>query len=329
MNPFVILSVIIFALVAFCVFLVILLFRKKKEYKITMQELSINYEKKMEEMQQNHSTILKQLNEEKVELCKEYDDRIRHAQEDIEYRRNQLLQMNEKELLVRIMIALNGYGTRFERLEKHLTIDEVSMKVSELVQNITAKQSELEKSFAEQLVELKVSVSNNLNDSELIRKLNEISAEAIAGRLSCIMYNMESEISKMTSQLTNQIRTMNVSVTNSLNDSELPKRLNKFEYEIKGILSSDNKYNSLSEQIEELIDRVNSMKSDTEDMKSNICEGTSSYSLCSAIDDIHNSVCDRYGYDSIASNLDNILSAVQEAKEAAERAKDVVESHFY
>ena len=61
------------------------------------------------------------------------------------------------------------------------------------------------------------------------------------------------------------------------------------------------------------------MKSDIEDIKSD----------CSAIDEIHDSVCDRYGYDSIASNIDKLLSDVQEAKEAAERAKDVVESHFY
>ena len=319
----------VFALGAACVFLTIFLHRKRTEYKKTLQELLNDYEKKAEVMQQNYTNTIQQLQEEKKAICKEYDDRIQHSQEDIENRKNQLLLMEEKELLVRIMMALNSYATRFDRLEKHLSIDEITRKNSELVQNITAKQTELEKSFVEQLVGFKASVNNSINDSELIRKLNEISAEAISARLSCIMYNMESEISKMTSQLTNQIGNMNASVTKSLNNSELPKRLDRFEYEIKGILSRDNKYNSLSEQIEELIDRINSMKSNIEDMKSNVCEGTSSYTLCAAIDDIHNSVCDRYGYDSIASNLDNILSAVQEAKEAAESTKDIVESHFY
>lgn len=343
MQPIIaILGGIILALVAVCIVLVLHQKNKKSEYLTTIQLISDDYEskkvamqqdcsKQMQQMQQHYSKQIQQLQTEKVVLCKEYENRIRKTQEDIENRKNQLLQMNEKELLVNIMMGLNGYGSRFDRLERHLSNDEIVKATSMLVQTITVKQNELMKFFSQQYDGLKFSVNKNLNDSELIRKLNEISAENIVGRLSSLVNHLISEITTMTKRITAQIKTMNNSVIKDLNDSELPKNLKELGEktdEIMEILTND-KNKPLAEQLDELMNEIHSVKYDIESIKSDICESRSSDSLRSAIDDIHESICDRYGFDSIASKIDDILSVVQEAKESAESAKDIVESHFY
>ena len=337
-----ILGGIILALVTVCVVLVLHQKNKESDYRMSIQLISDDYEskkvamqqdysKQMQQMQQHYLNQIQRLQDEKVVLCKEYENRIRQTQEDIENRKNQLLQMNEKELLVNVMIGLNGYGSRFDRLERHLSNDEIVKATSMLAQTITIKQNELMKFFSQQYDGLKYSVNKNLNDSELIRKLNEISAENIIGRLSCLVNNLLSEITTMTNRITAQIKTANNSVIKALNDSDLQKNLKELSEktdEIMEILTNEEN-NSLPEQLDELINEIHSVESDIERIKSDICESRSSDSLCSAIDDIHESICDRYGFDSIASKIDDILSVVQEAKEAAESAKDTVDSHFY
>lgn len=64
---------------------------------------------------------------------------IRHVKEDIEKRKEILSQRKEKELLIDVMIALDGYGSRFERIEKYLTNDQISEKISQLMQQVTSQ----------------------------------------------------------------------------------------------------------------------------------------------------------------------------------------------
>lgn len=337
-----ILGGIILALVTVCVVLVLHQKNKESEYRMSIQLISDDYEskkvamqqdysKQMQQMQQHYLNQIQRLQDEKVVLCKEYENRIRQTQEDIENRKNQLLQMNEKELLVNVMIGLNGYGSRFDRLERHLSNDEIVKATSMLAQTITVKQNELMGFFSQQYDGLKYSINKNLNDSELIQKLNELSAENIVRRVSRLVNNLISEISTMENQLTSQVKTMNVSVIKALNDSALPKNLKELGEktdEIMEILINDmNK--PLSEHLDELMNEIHSVESDIERIKSDICDSKSIDSLCSAIDDIHESVCDRYGFDSIPSKIEDILTVVQEAKEAAESVKDIVESHSY
>lgn len=69
----------------------------------------------------------------------EYDEKIRKMKEDIESRKEVLNNMSEKELLISVMIALDGYGSRIERLENASGYEEVANQVNALIPNITDK----------------------------------------------------------------------------------------------------------------------------------------------------------------------------------------------
>ncbi len=110
--------------------------------------------------------------------------------------------------------------------------------------------------------------------------------------------------------LTEQIDEMNNSIQSSLNDSDFSQRMDS--------ISSD----------------LSSLCSDIDDIKSSVCYGYGSSiafdigdikreisSIGSAVDEIHFSVSDKYSYDSLASNIDDIRSAVN-------GVKDAIESHY-
>ena len=62
-------------------------------------------------------------------LLKQHEEQIRHIREEIENRKSILSQMSEKELLANVMIALDGYSTRFERLESQITEEKILNKM--------------------------------------------------------------------------------------------------------------------------------------------------------------------------------------------------------
>ena len=90
-----ILGGIILALVTVCVVLVLHQKNKESEYRMSIQLISDDYEskkvamqqdysKQMQQMQQHYLNQIQRLQDEKVVLCKQYENRIRQTQEDID-----------------------------------------------------------------------------------------------------------------------------------------------------------------------------------------------------------------------------------------------------
>jgi methyl-accepting chemotaxis protein len=113
------------------------------------------------------------------------------------------------------------------------------------------------------------------------------------------------KIQGITETLTSQINEMNESIQDSLNDSDLKSRLDSMG------------------------DNLDEMASDIEEIKSSVGDGSSSnYDISdikSKVEEIHESVCDKYNYDSVARGIDDLLSAVNEMKDTAEYAKRAAE----
>lgn len=136
------------------------------------------------------------------------------------------------------MIALNGYGSRFDRIEQNLTDDKITVRTSQLFQDITGK------------------------------------------------------INSITNTLIEQIGNMNNTISSDIDD-------------IKS--SVCNGYSS-------------DIASDIDDVKGEIS------SLRYTIDEIYSSLSDKYDYDSLASNIENIKSVLNDIKDASESARYMAES---
>lgn len=72
-------------------------------------------------------------------MKKECEETVRVAKEYIESHRAVLMQIPERELLADIMIALEGYGGRIERLSAALCQEQINEKFNQLTQTTTTK----------------------------------------------------------------------------------------------------------------------------------------------------------------------------------------------
>lgn len=149
--------------------------RKKNATIIAQAQASINAANTECE---NRIIVLQAKHNEEIDSIKrDCADQIRHAREDIEGQKKELEKKSEKELLTDVMIALSGYGSRFERIEKHLTDDQITERITLLFQNVTQKISGITDTLTKQIEEMNDSIERSINDSDLRQRMNGISSE--------------------------------------------------------------------------------------------------------------------------------------------------------
>ena len=100
-------------------------------------------------------------------IRKEYENQIRHVKEDIESNKATLSKMNEKDLLVNIMMALNGYAGRVDRIEQYFTDNPVVDQINRLLVETT-------KAISDICDDTNESIQSSLNDSDIETKLYNI-----------------------------------------------------------------------------------------------------------------------------------------------------------
>lgn len=100
-------------------------------------------------------------------IRKEYENQIRHVKEDIESNKATLSKMNEKDLLVNIMMALNGYAGRVDRIEQYFTDNPVVDQINRLLVETT-------KAISDICDDTNESIQSSLNDSDIVTKLDDI-----------------------------------------------------------------------------------------------------------------------------------------------------------
>lgn len=85
---------------------------------------------------------------------------IQHVKEDIESDREVLSKMNEKELITDVMIALNGYGNRLDRIEQNLADDQITERIIRLFQDVAVKINSSTNTLTEQIGDMKREISS-------------------------------------------------------------------------------------------------------------------------------------------------------------------------
>lgn len=100
-------------------------------------------------------------------LLQQHEKQVQQIREEIENRKTILSQMSEKELLANVMIALDGYSTRFERLESQLTEEKIVDKMNSLLDEVTFKINHVTGSLTDQIENMINSIMDSLNDSSI------------------------------------------------------------------------------------------------------------------------------------------------------------------
>ena len=238
-----------------------------------------------------------------------------HAKEEIESRRSVLSQMADKEMLINVMIALDGYGTRLDRIEKYFIENKIIEHTNRMFQSTTDKIDAVTKSLAGQLDEMHDSLENAFNESDFKNKIEYICAymreldsdtnEKITEQTAARFQDLEDKVDEMTKRLAYQIGGMNGTIEESLRGSDFKNRvedvrkdLSDLAYDVNEIKSSvcDGCGTSIAEEINDIKSNVDSIKD--------------------SVDEVHSSVCDTYSYDSLASKIEDIKDAVGGTRDA-------------
>lgn len=136
-------------------------------YSAQLNNLTQDYNKKIEYYEDEISYISKN-NIDKIASLKEefennitaiqeeYDKKIRHEKEFIESHKEKLLAMSEKELLVNIMLSLEGYSGKIERLEAGINNGQLSQKIDDLKKVSASNAKEVSKMLIDHVDSLNI-----------------------------------------------------------------------------------------------------------------------------------------------------------------------------
>lgn len=164
-GTFIIVGIILLLMMAVAILVfVILQLREKNQSDIATVRATC--ENEIRKLDARHAEELKAIKQE----CAE---QIKRTKEGIESRREVLVKMNEKELLINIMIALDGYGNRFDRVEQYLTDDRITCLINDITEKINSITGVLE----EQMEDMRSSVQRCISDSDLKKEMDSISSD--------------------------------------------------------------------------------------------------------------------------------------------------------
>lgn len=129
-------------------------------------------------------TAVKKECSEKIESMKrECEETVRVGKEYIENRREVLAKTPEREILTDVMIALEGYAGRMERLSEALSHEHLHEKLDQLTQSTTAKVDQMSDAVMlhlqrlnidEKIDQLAQSITDRLNSMDFSSHINDI-----------------------------------------------------------------------------------------------------------------------------------------------------------
>ncbi|MBQ3802725.1 MAG: hypothetical protein II845_03415 [Oscillospiraceae bacterium] len=126
-----------------------------------------SYESKRRELIEQHIAELSSLRDETAR-------QIQITREHIEARKDVLAQMDEKKLLASIIIALEGYGKRLDRIEQQVSEDQFSAKMTALLQDLTTKINSIADSFTSQIDATASSIEEHLSENDLSEAIDRL-----------------------------------------------------------------------------------------------------------------------------------------------------------
>lgn len=274
------------------------------------------------------------------------------AKEEIESRRNVLSKMDDKEMLTNIMIALDGYGTRLNRIEQYYTDNKIIEQTNRMFQDTTSRIDEVKRSMENQLYDMCNSVDKSFNESDFKNKIEYICTymqeldaatnDKITNYTTQMFQDLTYKVDGMTGRLTNQISEMNNSIEKSLSGSNVKNTIDNISSNIVELGNNIDEIKSsvcdgygisIAEEIDDVKSNVESIRSDVDSVKSNVDSINSDmYSIKSdvdsvksdidsvkdLVDEIHRDICDEYSYDSLVSKIDEVKDCVSETKDIIE-----------
>lgn len=177
MKIWILLGCVFFAFIITVVILSLLIIRTRKE----KEQIKINAQSEVssisESFENEKRALIAKHSAELASVRQECARQIVRVREEIESRKDVLSKMGEKELLTNVILALDGYACRFERIEEKLLDEEIVERVSRKVQEITTILTNMTDALTEQIDEMHISIENSINGSDLVDRISSVSSD--------------------------------------------------------------------------------------------------------------------------------------------------------
>lgn len=228
--------------------------RKMLGKEAVIDNIRLQLSKEREAFAQKTSALEEQHKQDLVRAKELSQEAIMRAKTYIETKRDILKDLSEKELLVEIMIALGGYGTRLESLEKVFSVDSVLEKIHNLTESTHGKLDSMIRDINVRINEIRDSINQNMSVmTESISDKMEVIEETIDESLSNYDFNaLSSNVSDIKSAIEN--------MTNEYEYGTLASKLCYVESTVGNIEST----------VDNIESKVNSVESDVSAIRSDV-----------------------------------------------------------
>lgn len=187
--------------------IIIQLKRIKKLKKSTAQEIE-------KERQNTQDTILKLTRDAEQKIADEKQksaDALRDQKEAINIERIALSSKSEKELIIDVLIALNGYASRLDHIEKGLGSDDIQKQIENFSEKFEKRMNDVNKNIDQKLSKMNIfsqldniesnvdEIKNNLlydvcNIKDMIEDIHSGNSNSGLSELQSKLYSIESEL---------------------------------------------------------------------------------------------------------------------------------------
>ena len=195
------LSILIASLTVLVLLFGLLVWTQRKTLIATKNKASADLQELRQRFEEEKRELGQQFENEKRDLQKQHEQDLQRLREQIDSDREVLAQKSDKELLVDVVMALEGYASRMQRLEDSLRVGSIKDTIQQASVAMTSATDDLKSSLVDKIEELNDSISESLDVSRVIGMLESIQSDTDDIRSDIVTYSVGGSVDEIKSKV--------------------------------------------------------------------------------------------------------------------------------
>lgn len=175
--------------------------KQKKTLMATREKASADLQELRQQFEEEKRILRSQFEDEKKDLQEQHEQSLQRMREQIESDREVLSQKSDKELLVNVVLALDGYASRMRRLEESLRVSSIRESIQQASDAMTSATEDLSSSLVNRIEKLNDSITEAIDVSRITDMLENIQSDTEDIRSGMIPYSVVDSVDEIKSKV--------------------------------------------------------------------------------------------------------------------------------